>query len=102
MTGKTNIYFIKKENEVKIGRSVDIERRIEELQVANSIDLHLLYKIENVDESFEGHIHSICSRYHVRGEWFKEGVLDHLLKHPFYKENMKKVYSNNISSVGSA
>ena len=94
---KTNVYFIKKGNEVKIGRSVDIERRIEELQVANSVDLHLLYKIEDVEESFELHIHSVCSRYHVRGEWFTEDVLDHLLKHPFYKENMKKYYPKSNS-----
>lgn len=94
---KTNVYFIKKGSEIKIGRSVDIERRIEELQIANSVDLHLLYKIEDVEESFEQHIHSVCSRYHVRGEWFTEGVLDHLLKHPYYKENMKKVYSNSNS-----
>ena len=94
---KTNVYFIRKGTEIKIGRSVDIERRIEELQVANSIDLNLLYKIEDVEESFELHIHSVCSMYHIRGEWFKEGVLDHLLKHPFYKENMKKVYPKSNS-----
>lgn len=99
---KTNIYFIQKDNEIKIGRSVDIERRIEELQVANSVDLRLLYVIENVDESFESHVHEVCNRFHIRGEWFTEGALEHLLKHPFYKENMKKFYPNNNSSLGSA
>ena len=97
MEKKTNVYFIQKDNDIKIGRSVNIERRIEELQIANSVDLRLLYSIENVDESFEEHIHSVCSRYHIRGEWFKEGVLEHLLSHPFYRENMKKYYSKSSS-----
>jgi len=99
---KTNVYFIKKGNEIKIGRSINIERRIEELQVANSVELHLLYKIEDVDESFESHLHSICSRHHIKGEWFKFSVLNHLLKHPFYKENMKKYYPKSSSLTGSA
>lgn len=100
--GKTNIYFIQRDDEIKIGRSIDIERRIEELQVANSVNLRLLYKIENVDESFEEHVQSICSMFHIRGEWFKKDALDHLLKHPFYKENMKKVYPKSKASLGSA
>ncbi|MDA3941867.1 MAG: GIY-YIG nuclease family protein [Spirochaetia bacterium] len=90
---KTNIYFIRKDNEIKIGRSVDIERRIEGLQVANSVNLKLLYKIVDVDEKFEQHIHSICGSYHIRGEWFSEGVIEFLLSHPFYKEHMKEAYS---------
>ena len=86
----TNIYFIKQGTEVKIGRSVDIERRIGELQVANSAQLSLLYKIEDVPENFELHIHSMCKHFHVRGEWFSEGVIDHLLSHPYYGKVMKK------------
>ncbi len=88
----TNIYFVKKDNEVKIGRSVDIERRLEELQVANSVELILLYQIKDVDESFERYIHYICEGYHVRGEWFKKDVIEHLLRHPFYKEKMIKMF----------
>lgn len=86
---KTNIYFIKNGNEIKIGRSVDVKRRLDELQTANANNLELIYVIENVEENFENHVHSICSTYHLRGEWFSTDVLTHLLKHPFYKENMK-------------
>lgn len=99
---KTNIYFIQKDSDIKIGRSIDIERRIEELQIANSVNLKLLYYIENVDDSFETHLHEVCSRFNIRGEWFSEGVLGHLLKHPFYKENMKKYYPKSNASLGSA
>jgi len=86
---KTNIYFIESGDEVKIGRSVDVERRIEELQVGNSNKLKLLYTINNVDESFETFLHSVCERFKVRGEWFKKkDVLEFLLKHPYYNNSM--------------
>ena len=93
---KTNIYFIKRDNEIKIGRSTDIIRRLDELQIASAVELRVLYTIKNVDESFEKHIHSICTIFHIRGEWFEMGVLDHLLKHPFYKEAMIPYSINNI------
>jgi len=86
---KTNIYFIESGKEIKIGRSIDIERRLDELQTSNSKRLKVLYVIEDVEELFEKHIHSICTAYHVRGEWFEKDVLNHLLKHPFFIENMK-------------
>ena len=86
----TNIYFIKSKDSIKIGRSDDVLKRQKELQVANSEKLEILYIIENVEETFESHIHGICSNFNVSGEWFKLEVLDHLMKHPWYKENMKK------------
>ena len=86
----TNIYFIRSGEEIKIGRSQNIKNRLKELQTGNQVDLELLYIIENVEESFEKHIHSICSKFHLRGEWFMMDALTHLLKHPYYKENMKK------------
>ena len=86
---KTNIYFIENGKEIKIGRSVDIERRLDELQTGNSKELKVLYVIEDVEEWFEKHIHSVCNTFHIRGEWFSKDVLTHLLKHPFYLENMK-------------
>lgn len=83
-----NIYFIQSGQEVKIGISGDVPRRLEELQVGNANKLILRYEIKDVQDIFEGFVHSICQRYYVRGEWFEIGALDHLLKHPFYKEVM--------------
>ena len=83
------IYFIKTNNEIKIGKTNDLERRMTELQVGNHVALEPLYVIENVDDSFETYVHEICGRFHIKGEWFKIEVLDHLLKHPWYKANMK-------------
>ena len=88
-TVKIDVYFIKSGDEIKIGRSKDVLRRLDELQTANSNVLRILYTIKNVPENFEEHVHSICSAFHIRGEWFEKGVLEHLLKHPFYKDAMK-------------
>lgn len=90
----TNIYFIHGNNSIKIGRSEDVIKRQKELQIANSEKLEVLYIIENVEESFETYVHGICSNYRINGEWFKLEVLDHLLNHPWYKENMKKPSNN--------
>lgn len=87
----TNIYFIKnKNNDIKIGRSENIEKRLKELQTGNSNNLKLLYFIKDVPESFEKHLHDICVRFKIQGEWFQEKCIEFLLKHPFYKKNMKQ------------
>lgn len=91
---KTNIYFLldKSANAVKIGRSKNPTMRKEQLQTGNASKLKLLYVIENVQENMEKHIHGVCQRYHVQGEWFDKSVLEHLLlKHEYYKNNMKKI-----------
>jgi hypothetical protein len=95
----TNIYFIQGKDSIKIGRSEDVVKRQKELQVANSERLNILYIIENVEESFETHIHGICENYHISGEWFKNEALNHLLRHPWFKENMKS-YTNASSFNG--
>ncbi|RLD62123.1 MAG: hypothetical protein DRJ01_06640 [Bacteroidetes bacterium] len=92
---KTNIYFIKRDDEIKIGHSTDILRRLDELQIANAVSLRILYVIKDVEEAFEKHVHSVCNTFHIRGEWFEIGVLDHLLKHPYYKEAMIPYSINN-------
>jgi len=84
-----NVYFIRSRNNIKIGYSDNVVQRKTALQTANGNLLTIEYIIENVDMSFETHVHSVCQRFLIRNEWFKEGVLEHLLKHPWYKEHMK-------------
>ena len=86
------IYFLKNpaNNMIKIGRTKELTTRRRALQTGNAHSLEFVYIIDTVDDSCETFIHEICARYHVSGEWFSEGVLDnHLLKHPWYAENMK-------------
>jgi hypothetical protein len=91
------IYFIKNnQNQIKIGSTDNLKKRLGELQTGNSSKLIPLYIIENeiFQEKgsffFEKHIHEICEKYRVGGEWYEASVLDFLLKVPWYKENMKK------------
>jgi len=84
------IYFITDGENVKIGRTNDLESRISTLQVGNSRPLRILYIINDVEDSFESHVHGICVSYHISGEWFKLGAIDHLQKNPWFRENMIK------------
>ena len=85
----TNIYFIENATgDIKIGRSEDVLARIKQLQTGNSSNLKLRFTINNVKETFEDHIHEICNAYHRQGEWFNSKVIDHLQKHPTFKELM--------------
>ena len=87
----TNIYFIRRKNEIKIGRSKNVKQRLSALQTGNTEKLKLEYVILNIEPKMEKHIHSICRRFHINGEWFKEDALTFLLKHPYYRDLMRKV-----------
>jgi hypothetical protein len=84
-----NVYFIRSDDRIKIGYSDDVKQRRTTLQTANGRLLTIEYIIENVDIKFESHTHEVCKNYLIRNEWFREGVLEHLLSNPWYKENMK-------------
>lgn len=88
---ETNIYIIGNSQYIKIGRSKDIDTRFMNLQTANADKLRLLYTIKNVPNNMEGHMHLICERYKVKGEWFEYEAINHLLKNPWFKENLIKV-----------
>lgn len=87
-----NIYFLEANEAIKIGISGSTKQRIKQLQVANSDKIKIHYIIEDVPRTFEKHVHTICQKYHIRGEWYKKEVLEeHLLQHPWYKKYMIKV-----------
>ena len=89
------VYFIQNPSgHIKIGSSSDVDRRLLELQIANSGALRILYVIdipENESLMFEQHTQGVCLRFALQGEWFSAGVIDHLLRHPWYKEHMRPV-----------
>jgi hypothetical protein len=93
MAELVTIYFISSTDNtnIKIGRSKNVKERLSSLQVASSAKLQVEYVIENMDPSFEQHIHSLVSRYNVSGEWFTQEALTHLLKHPWFKEHIEPV-----------
>ena len=69
----TNIYFIGnvEKGEVKIGRSNNPQKRLAELQTANSQNLVLYGVIDNVTPELENTLHKILSSIRLKGEWFK-------------------------------
>lgn len=88
-----DLYFIEANNEIKIGISTRTKERVKDLQTANAAKFKILYIIENVEKSFEKHVHGVCYKYNIRGEWFSKECLDHLLNHPWFYENMKSISS---------
>ena len=68
------VYFISDGRFVKIGKAIDAQRRLADLQTSNSSELTLVCKIpcKNSDSATEaeGRLHTFFSSYRVRGEWF--------------------------------
>ena len=75
--------------DVKIGRTNNIVERKKSLQTGSSTELRILYTIDAPD-SFEQHMHSVCGRYRKSGEWFDKDVLNHLIRHPWFRSNMMR------------
>ena len=85
------IYFLQESHRsrIKIGITKNLKERIKSLQTGNSDKLNLIAYLPNQLKIMEHHIHSICKRYRLSGEWFKiEALSNHLLKHPFYKNHI--------------
>lgn len=71
------IYFIQagENGPIKIGRSEDPQKRLEQLQVGNHQKLSIIWICENEqyedDCEFESILHDIFKEYKLRGEWFR-------------------------------
>jgi len=65
------IYFIQMDyiGPIKIGWARNAKKRISILQTGNPYELRILH-IENGTRLDEQMVHSLFSRYHIRGEWF--------------------------------
>ncbi len=88
------IYFIQEENNglVKIGYSKNPKNRKNSLQIDCSRKLEIIKIIEG-DYKRENYIHHICSRFNVRGEWYRPHpeLLDYIdkLEDEYSKESCK-------------
>lgn len=80
------VYFLKnKDGNVKIGYTENIDQRKSTLETASDHELKLIGIIPDVPIEFEKHLHGICERYHIKGEWFSKDCLEHLSKTPIGK-----------------
>lgn len=68
------VYFIKNEDNghIKIGHSIDPEKRLLDLQVSNSARLSII-STRDGGEPMEKHLHQKFAHLKIRGEWFTPG-----------------------------
>jgi len=86
------IYFIKSENFVKIGYTLNIESRLQSLQSSNPHKLKLIYSIET-DHALETLLHKYYQKNnkHHRNEWF---IYDDFTERVI---NVLKIYEKQIN-----
>jgi Meiotically up-regulated gene 113 len=65
----TNVYFIRCNEFVKIGRGNDPESRMRTLQIGSPYELEFMGAFEATPAE-EGRLHTILEQYRYRGEWF--------------------------------
>lgn len=89
------IYFIKCNNYVKIGRSIDPKRRLADLQTGNPFKLTLIRTLNEKDFE-ESTLHKKFNRFRVRGEWFRysETIKMFVANSGKQKKKRRKVSSN--------
>lgn len=82
------IYFIRQNDEVKIGYTEsDPKGRLSQIQVGNPFDLTMILLIDG-DVKVEKELHERFTDLHIRGEWFK-------FEEPI-KEFIERWYDNDI------
>ena len=76
------VYFIRsgrrKNNAIKIGKAMNIQRRLDQLQTGNPCQLHLLgyIRCDSVKhaEHIEKLLHDRFKKQNIRGEWFAGNI----------------------------
>ena len=66
-----HVYFIRAGDAVKIGSAADISKRLETLQCANPVELHVVRIIRHGGAHLERELHGRFRHHHLRGEWFR-------------------------------
>lgn len=77
---KHYIYAISNGDQIKLGMSNDVSKRLKGLQTSSPRDLLVLWKYYVSDTSkgaiaAEKKLHKACKEYRIRGEWFESGCM---------------------------
>lgn len=106
MRGRTNLHNVEKvyflraplANLVKIGRSMDIEKRMKAIQVNNGEHLELMKVIAPLEPvAYEKRLHRRFRAYRQRGEWFRlESDLEHFIN------QLEDYNTNDTDNPGAA
>ncbi|MER7050386.1 GIY-YIG nuclease family protein [Streptomyces jumonjinensis] len=98
MTGDRleRVYIIGSEGSsvVKIGRTVDLERRIPALQTGSYLPLHVIWTCAG-DNGLETYLHHHFAKFKTHGEWFDFGQDDPV-------ESVKAAIRNRVKPVPKA
>ena len=68
--GKWGVYFIKCGQYVKIGKTLDIDKRIDEIKRNNPFDLSILLFLDHLNERIEPAFHKYFADNRYVREWF--------------------------------
>jgi len=63
------VYFVRCGNQVKIGKTVDVDSRLASLQTGTSAPLKLIMRLAS-GPKFERFLHKKFAEHRIRGEWF--------------------------------
>ena len=100
---KHYLYAISNGDQVKLGMSGDVNKRLKSMQTASPAELVLLWKyyIANTPADamkIENMLHRACKQFHIRGEWFEKECIDVVNKfNPNKKHSAKWEYAKLIS-----
>lgn len=67
----SGLYFVRAGGFIKVGWTVDVDRRMNSMQVDNALVLSLVYFHKSNDKSLERESHDRLALHHYRGEWFR-------------------------------
>lgn len=78
---KHYLYAISNGDQIKLGMSSDVNKRLKAMQTSSPAELVLLWKyyIANTPADaikIEKMLHRACKQFHIRGEWFKRECID--------------------------
>ena len=99
MENNTNIYFIGSVHlgAVKIGKSINPDKRLAELQTGNSHELILYGIVKDVKEDYEVEIHQIFDHIRLKGEWFE--LTDELIHFMINNTNEISYFKNDTPNL---
>jgi len=103
---KHYLYAISNGQEIKLGMSSDINKRLKTLQTSSPSELVLLWKyyIANTPKeaiNIERMLHRSCKEFHIRGEWFTMACIDTVNSFNPNKKHMAKWEYAKLISVAN-
>lgn len=69
------VYFIESSNGIKIGRTVNLQSRLSQINTGNHDKLNVLRLLQTTNKRVEKWFHAYFSKFHINGEWFSIEII---------------------------